>query len=127
VDYRAQIRAVRARLEAKERVVRALLAGGCTLLEAAARFRELDAAEPRVRPENHPGVYAGGTEAERYCRAVLFWANTVVTRDPNDSSSAAAEALRRLEGELEGHRLRGTLELPSGPGGGEGAPCHRCS
>jgi hypothetical protein len=101
---------VRGRLEAKERVVRALLAGEGTLLEAAARFREWDAVEPQLRPESHPRVYAGDTEAERYCRAVLFWANT-----PGGESAERSAAVRRLEDELEGHRLCRTLELPPPP------------
>jgi hypothetical protein len=107
VDCAAQLLPALARLEAKERVVRALLAGEGTLLEAAARFRELDAVEPRMRPECDPRVYAGDAEAERYCRAVLFWANT-----PGGESAERSAAVRRLEDELEGHRLCRTLELP---------------
>jgi hypothetical protein len=120
-------RVVAARLAGKDRVIRALLAGDCTLLEAAARFRDLDAWEPRVRPESHPGVYAGATEAERYCRAVLFWADSVTSKDPPGDRAAAAEAGQRLGEELEGHLACGTLELPPGPGGEEGTPCHHCS
>jgi hypothetical protein len=106
---------VQDRLKGKEEAVQELLAGHRTLLEAAARFRELDAWEPRVRWDAHPEVYAGGTEAERYCRAALFWANTVVIGGPNGDPATAAEAVRRLREELEGHRLCGTLELPPGP------------
>jgi hypothetical protein len=123
-DYPAQVRAVRARLAAKEEAVRALLAGDCTLLEAAARFRELDAWEPRVRWEAHPAVYAGDTEAERYCRAVLVWAGSVArSYSAGDELAEGLAAVRRLEGELEGHRLCGTLALPPAAPGGEGAPC----
>jgi hypothetical protein len=114
VDYTAQARAVRARSEAKERVVRALLAGEGTLLEAAARFRQLDAAEPRVRPESHPTVYAGDTEAERYCRAVIVWAASYArSRASEVERAAAAAAVRRLGEELEGHQVCGTLTLPA--------------
>jgi hypothetical protein len=110
------LRAVRARLEAKDRVVTALLAGEATLLEAAARFREWDAVEPQARPERHPEVYAGDTEAERYCRAVLFWADTAtLDRTTGGESAEGLAAVRRLEEELEGHRLCGTLELPRPP------------
>jgi hypothetical protein len=108
-----ETRAVCARLEAKERVVRALEAGDCTLLEAAARFRALDTAEPRMRWEYHPDVYAGDTEAERFCRAVIYWEENVVWQNSSgDRDAEAAAVVRRLEAELEGHRLCGTLTLP---------------
>jgi hypothetical protein len=107
-------RALTARLEAKDRVVQALLAGECTLLEAAARFRELDAQEPRVPAEKHPEVYSGDTEAERYCRAVLYWARSVIrSYSSGDELAEMSAAVRRLEDQLEGHRLCGTLTLPS--------------
>jgi hypothetical protein len=105
-------RAVCARLEAKERVVRALVAGECTLLEAAARFRALDAAEPRVRWEDHPDVYAGDTEAESYCRAVIYWEENIVWEISSGDRGEAAAVVWRLEGELEEYRRCGTLTLP---------------
>jgi hypothetical protein len=121
-------RAVAARLAGKDRAVRALLAGDCTLLEAAARFRQLDSWEPRVRWEAHPEVYAGGTDAERYCRAVLYWVDGVMSKGPPPGDpAAAAAAVRRLGEELEGRRAGGTLALPpAAPGGGD-TPCHPCS
>jgi hypothetical protein len=122
--YRAaQLRAVKLRLVSKVRAVQALLAGDYTLLEAAASFRELDAADPLVRPESHPDVYVGATEAERYCRVVILWAGNYAR---SGGSEAEAEAtVRRLEEELEGHRACGTMELPPAPGDterGHGTP-----
>jgi hypothetical protein len=103
------IRSVGARMAAKEEVVRALLAEDCTLLEAAARFRELDARGPR-QPWPYPERYAGGDEAEGYCWAVIVWAGSSAReREPGD---AVAAAVGRLEVELEGHCLCGTLTLP---------------
>jgi hypothetical protein len=103
------IRVITDRSAAKDRAVLVLLAGDCTLLEAAARFRELDAREPRVRCHAHPEVYAGATEAERYCRAVLFWADSATRRRASGDELAA---VRRLQDELQRRRLHGTLELP---------------
>jgi hypothetical protein len=117
----AGLRPLAARLVAKERAVRALLSGDATLLEVAARFRALDAQEPRARPELHPEVYAGATEAERYCRAVLFWVHTVAWTYSHEGHAAGAAA-RQLEDELEGHRACGTLELPPAPEYAESAP-----
>jgi hypothetical protein len=112
-DSLPECRAVYARLVAKERAARALAAGDCTLLEAAARFRALDAVEPRVRWEDHTDIYAGDTEAERFCRAAIHWAESIVWEiSSGDREVEAAAVVWRLEGELEDYRRCGTLTLP---------------
>jgi hypothetical protein len=74
----------------------------------------LDAVDPLVRPESHPDVYVGATEAERYCQAVILWAGNYARSGGSEAEAEAA--VRRLGDELEGHRACDTLELPPAPG-----------
>ena len=61
-------------------------------------------------------------EAERYCQAVISWADYAFqARGPADVAGAKA-VVRRLEAELEGHLRGGTLELPPAPPPQGGAP-----
>jgi len=98
-----------ARARAKAHVTDEVLTGRLTLLQAAARFRRLDAQEPasKVDLRQH---FAGATEEERLCRQVIQWA-TAAAQDV--SPTAAAPTRARLEAELAGLLAeRGRLVLP---------------
>src|SRR5262249_17920621 len=86
------------RLRAKEAVVTELLAGRLTLLEAAARFGELDAGMPETRDRvlrAYPGVpYRVGL-----CRQVIAYAGAELRHRAAGQEGRVA----RLEGELQTH------------------------
>jgi hypothetical protein len=101
--YAAKSRVILGRIGAKEGVLDEALVGGLPLLEAAARFRDLDRVAParRTAIEHLPDE----SDAEYYCRTVLDWASLV------QRSEASPEAVRRLETERDEHRRHGTLAL----------------
>jgi hypothetical protein len=75
------------RIQAKDRLVADLVAGRCTLLHAAALFRELDRAQPEVRyPQADPEPplrLPSPTEGEEYCARVIRYArNSLRTSQP---------------------------------------------
>jgi len=87
--------AAEANLQAKREVIKRLLGGRLTLLEAAGWFRALH------RPLSNGGdpldYQPGKTKAERTCRMVIAWAKAEVAVQ---SPSQAIEVGRRLEAEL---------------------------
>jgi hypothetical protein len=91
------------RMERKEKIAAAVLAGEMTLREAAAAFAQ---AEEIGAQGDRPSV-AGASEQERLCRAVIEW---VVVKVRFERSPAEADAVRqRLEAQLH--------EYLAGPGG----------
>jgi hypothetical protein len=60
------------RLEDKRRVTLELLEGRLSLLQAAVRFRELNA-RPRQNPVDLRDLFPGRSDAERVCRQVISW------------------------------------------------------
>src|SRR5262249_26591172 len=78
-------------------VARAAAAGRLTLLEAAARLRDLRAEVPGGNPD--------ACDDEYYCRDVIRRASRVLDDDP----ARAEEVAARLSAELEEHLRRGTL------------------
>jgi hypothetical protein len=118
MEYQAQVKdrlnrhdeVIKERIVAKEQVVRDLLAGRLTLLEAAAWFRRLNI-EPPEYPGTPPDCFPGRTENERYCRQLIQWVN-VETREW--APSHAEEVRCRLEWELDVHLVEhdGEVELP---------------
>jgi hypothetical protein len=98
-----------ARMERKEKIAAAVLAGEMTLREAAAAFAQ---AEEIGAPRDRPPL-AGASEQERLCRAVIEW---VVVKVRFERSPAEADAVRqRLKAQLQ--------ELLAGQGG-TGDPCN---
>jgi hypothetical protein len=106
------------RLEAKEALARALAAGRVTLLEAAARLRDLDRGKPDFNWEEFRRAFRGASDDERHCREVIKWVRMVnVVDTPQDEATA-----RRLEAELQYHIDHGTLRLDGRPTPGPGRP-----
>jgi len=92
----------------KDHAVRELLAGRLTLLQAAARCRDVEAAYP-VPWAPHIAA-TDPAEGERLCRMVISMARGWMLE--NVAAQAAAETAR-LEAELEQHRdPDGTVRLP---------------
>jgi hypothetical protein len=91
-----QGRAVRRRMAAKDEVAREAVKGRLTLLEAAARFRDLDADAPEAYRRGWRFLAEGSSDEERYCRQVLGYAERALHGRPGQ-----AAALRRLEAQRD--------------------------
>jgi hypothetical protein len=103
-----QSRTIVQRLEAKEEVVRRLLAGRLTLLEAAALFGHLNE-EPAAWPFQDNLRWPGASREEKLCRQVLDWAIPLA----REEGGRAVEAADRLEAELAALLARGgVIRLP---------------
>jgi hypothetical protein len=98
--------------EGKREAVRAVIAGRMTLLEAAARFRELDRQLPEFKWDLFRRAYPGSSDGERHCRHVIAATEAELSKRPDE----AAEVMARLEAELQEHLQRdGTIQLPELP------------
>jgi hypothetical protein len=96
------------RYVAKEQAVRELLAGRLTLLQAAARFRDAEAAVPVGW--GPPCTDSGPTKGKRLCWDVITWARGWLAEN---QPAQATEVITRLEAELQQHRAEyGVVELP---------------
>lgn len=91
----------------KDEIARQVCAGRLDLLEAAARFRDLQNAVPSYHWAEFRACRPGDTDEEKLCVAVL----DLVTVFAADLSSGGAALLDRLGAELKLHRRRGTLRL----------------
>jgi hypothetical protein len=95
-----------------------VIAGRLSLLEAAARFRDLDEQPPAARREVLRCAYPGASDDECRCRAVLQY----VWVEARDRPGADPAVAKRLEAELRGllgHgdvRLPGSEDIPAGVG-----------
>jgi hypothetical protein len=96
------------RMEARDRLVEALLADRLTLLQAAAGFRDLDQGSPEFNLGRFRQKASGQTDEERYCRLVILWAEAQHV----DSPERAARVAARLGEELKAHLRDGTIHLP---------------
>jgi hypothetical protein len=100
---------VHRRMAAKRVVVADLAAERLTLLEAAARFRDLNALSPDslhyVRT-----CYPGTTDEERLCRQVIAWTETELHERRADDAERVVARLRAELGELLGRD--GGIRLP---------------
>jgi len=106
MEHRLQIH--KHRIAVKDRAVRDLLDGRLTLLQAAARFRDLETEQPLTWwPRN---AATGPADGERLCRMVMDRANGWMQAN---RPAQAADFAARLEAELERHRGQdGTVRLP---------------
>jgi hypothetical protein len=96
-DMETLVRATQRRTLAKYAVVNELLAGRLALREAAARFRELNADDPKVR-ERLAQLYPGVSYDEALCRNVIEHARYEMRlRAPEQVANVVA----RLEAELQ--------------------------
>jgi hypothetical protein len=102
-------RAVQGRLDVKRRLVADVADGRLALLEAAARFRDLDRDWAAPQRDLFRAAWPGRSDDERYCRQVLRLAENEL----RDRGGQGADVVRRLRAELR-HRLRrGDLRLPA--------------
>jgi hypothetical protein len=99
-------RHVDARLAGKFRVMADVQAGRLGLLEAAARFRDLNDADPTFDWDLYRAQLPGATDAERHCRNVIEFVD-----DPTDVHPGQDEVVGRLQAELAEHLRDGTLAL----------------
>src|SRR5262249_25957613 len=103
-------------------VARDVIAGRVTLLDAAAAFGALQDAVPGYSWDGFREMYAGASDDERLCRAVILYVAVTLADDPGLAGEAerAADLVRRLWEELDAHLRAGTLRLPTGGGTGGG-------
>jgi hypothetical protein len=104
----SQLQEVSRRLYGKEHVAAEVARGRLTLLEAAARFRDLNAELPGFQREQFRSVYPGRSDDERHCWQVIRFVRTELQDVPN----AVPRVVGRLEAELQARVDRGDLRLP---------------
>jgi WD40 repeat protein len=104
-----QFRALLRRLKAKNRLAREVIDGRLTLLEAAARFRNLDLKPPPFAWDALRSIYPGASDDELHCREVIFF----VRAEQRDRPGTDAGIVARLEAELNERLGRGDLHLPA--------------
>ena len=99
-------RLVQQDLEAKSRVIHDLRNHRLTLLQAAARFRDIG--HSCLDPDGalFRQSYPGQTDAERWCRKVIGYMRAV---SPAHTGASRAD---QLEAELSRHLAQGPLQLP---------------
>lgn len=102
-----------ARTETKNNIARDLIAGRLTVLQAAARFRDLpgvgrDTWEIAVASES------GASHEERLCRYAIGWVEYLYKQEAETLSAEAKGVLARLDQELNDHLFThdGIVELP---------------
>jgi hypothetical protein len=86
------------RLTTRQEVLRALRADSLSLIEAAARFGQVNREEPETMSYVRE-MYPGNSDEERVCRQVLAWARADLSGDPGKGRAT----LLRLEAELEAY------------------------
>jgi hypothetical protein len=95
-DLTQRQKALLHRLATRHEVLRALRADSLSLIEAAARFGEVNLEEPETMSYVRE-MYPGNSDEERVCRQVLAWARADLGGDPGKGRAT----LLRLEAELE--------------------------
>lgn len=103
------------RIQLKRHLARELAQGRLTLLEAAARFRDLSRGLPEEARAYFRDTYPGHSDAERYCRQVIRCVegeiDRIVEEDLHLRHPEADAILARLRHDLEQHLDAGTLVL----------------
>ena len=95
------------RTAAKQAIALDLVHGRLSLLEGAARMRDLDRAAPDFAWEYFRLAYPAASDDERHClEAIRQVRGALLPSDP-----AGEAAARRFEDELRGHIINGTLCL----------------
>jgi hypothetical protein len=85
-----------------------VIAGRLSLLEAAARFRDLDEQRPAASRQARCATHAGASDDECHCRAVLQYVGAEVELRPGADPGVA----ERLDAELRSLLEQGNLRLP---------------
>jgi hypothetical protein len=102
---RSSIAAVHA-IKGKYRICQEIVAGCCTLREAALFFRILDEMNPSFDQKHFETCYPGRSTEERFCREVVVW---MKDRELKKGGAQARQAREQLEAELS-HLLQGGNE-----------------
>src|SRR5262245_13536588 len=119
----AQIEESLQRCKAKEDSTRAVMAGQVTLLEAAARFRNVNASWPKARTFLQQ-AYAGLPYEHALCRQIIAYAEAELR---HQGSAQKDSVLRRLEAELADHlRRHGQVCLPGAGSWSRGSTTNSC-
>ena len=96
---------IRRCIDGKAKVIDELQAGRLTLLQAAASFRELQDAVEEYNWYEFYRLYQGSTDEERFCRAVIFFAQ--------EEENVSTPFVRQLEAALQVHLQEGSLRFPT--------------
>ncbi len=112
-------RAALHRMELKEETIKAVLAGRLGLVEAAARFRDLDERNADFNWQAFRGIHPGASDDERHCRKVLAALEWFREQAPRRVDTARS----RLGAELEQHLRRGPIRLPPRTGPNPSSAC----
>jgi hypothetical protein len=92
----------------KRALASAVIAGRLPLVQAAARFRDLNAQPPAFPWEAFRSTYPGDSDDERHGREVLEFVRQEVQQRPG----ADPAVVGRLEAELQGLPEYGNFRLP---------------
>ncbi len=101
-------RAALRQLQAQQEITKEVVAGRLTLLESAARLRDVELPAPSFRLDLFREAYRADSDDERFCQAIIQMVRLSVPPD----TARTDELARRLEDELRDRRERGTLILP---------------
>jgi hypothetical protein len=88
-----------ARIEARRLIVRDLIDGRITLLDAASRFRALSASGHFLIDEFRR-AYAGPTDEVRYCRYVIAYVQNELHKDPERARIIVGRLQKELGGQV---------------------------
>jgi hypothetical protein len=102
-----EVAAIARRIEEKDRLAAALVDGRLTLLEAAARYQELNEAPPRLHWDRFRPADPATSDEQRHCQEVIHFVRAVLAAR-GDTQGALAD---RLEAEVREHLARGDLRL----------------
>jgi hypothetical protein len=102
-----EILATQMRMDRREVVTEDVVASRLTLVEAAARFRRVDADASEAYRHGWRHLSEGDSDEERYCRQVLGYAGLALR-----GRADAADVLAGLNRQLEEALARGDLRLP---------------
>jgi hypothetical protein len=96
---------LRGRTEVRNDVVE----GRCSLLKAAARFRDLNTNTPHFDWERFRSYYPAASDQEAHCQHVIGAVSAYLADRPDRRRAV----IHRLETELQERLQRGPIELPS--------------
>jgi hypothetical protein len=106
-ELNAHSRALWRCLEGKEKIAGQVFAGRVELLEAAARFRDLQNGVPNYKWNCFRDHNPGDTDEEKLCRCVIGYVAPLAQAGSSDDKAV----LDRLQAELKRHLESGTLRL----------------
>ena len=92
----------------KDRLAGEVIEGRLSLVDAAARYRDLDEQPPPFSWSNFRSAYPGDSDDERHCRAVIVFVRAELASRPG----ADPAVVGRLEAELHDLLNRGEIRLP---------------